>query len=365
MAGNSRGVARVNASGGDIDTAVAAAVEAANSGGRTMPNLHVIAGVGETPSYPKVRKIGLTDLKQALAGGIDDFSAMPTHVLFLGILYPLVGLFLACLTFGYEVVPLLFPLASGFALLGPFAAVGLYELSRRRELGLESSWTNAFDVLRSPSRDAILALGFLLMAIFLIWLATAELLFRSVFGYTTPDSITQFVRDVLTTPRGWTLIVAGNALGFLFAVLVLILSVVSFPLLLDREVGAAVAIHTSVRAVLANPVPIAIWGLIVALALLIGSLPFLLGLAVVMPVLAHATWHLYRRLVEPDLSPRPEYRPQPKAPRYAADFPAALFPSRLLGGEPSAAPPAVPPETSAGDAAQPAPETSETTNSRP
>lgn len=353
MAGNSRGVARVNASGGDIDTAV----EAANSGGRTMPNLHVIAGVGETPSYPKVRKIGLTDLKGALAGGIDDFSAMPTHVLFLGILYPLVGLFLACLTFGYEVVPLLFPLASGFALLGPFAAVGLYELSRRRELGLESSWTNAFDVLRSPSRDAILALGFLLMAIFLIWLATAELLYQSLFGFSTPGSLTQFARDVFTTPRGWTLIIAGNALGFVFAVLVLIMSVVSFPLLLDREVGAAVAIHTSVRAVLANPVPIAIWGLIVALALLIGSLPFLLGLAVVMPVLAHATWHLYRRLVEPDLSPRPEYRPRPKAPRYAADFPAALFPSRAIGGEPSA-------ETSAGDAAQPAEQGSKT-NSPP
>ncbi len=293
-----------------------------------MPNLHVIAGVGETPSYPKVRKIGLTDLKQALAGGIDDFSAMPTHVLFLGILYPLVGLFLACLTFGYEVVPLLFPLASGFALVGPFAAVGLYELSRRRELGLESSWTNAFDVLRSPSRDAILALGFLLMAIFLIWLATAELLYQSLFGFSTPGSLTQFARDVFTTPRGWTLIIAGNALGFVFAVL----------------------------AVLANPVPIAIWGLIVALALLIGSLPFLLGLAVVMPVLAHATWHLYRRLVEPDLSPRPEYRPRPKAPRYAADFPAALFPSRAIGGEPSA----VPPETSAGDAAQPAEQGSKT-----
>jgi uncharacterized membrane protein len=324
-----------------------------------MPNLHVIAGAGETPSYPKVRKIGLTDLKQALAEGIDDFSAMPTHVLFLGILYPLVGLFLACLTFGYEVVPLLFPLASGFALLGPFAAVGLYELSRRREQGLESSWTNAFDVLRSPSRDAILALGFLLMAIFLIWLATAELLYQSLFGFSTPQSLAQFARDVFTTPRGWTLIIAGNGLGFLFAVLVLIMSVVSFPLLLDREVGAAVAIHTSVRAVLANPVPIAIWGLIVALALLIGSLPFLLGLAVVMPVLAHATWHLYRRLVEPDLSPRPEYRPRPKAPRYAADFPAALFPSRLLGGEPSAAPS----ETAAGNAAQPAGETSKPTNS--
>jgi uncharacterized membrane protein len=302
-----------------------------------MPNLHVIAGAGETPSYPTVRKIGLADLKTALAKGIDDFSAMPTHVLFLGFLYPVVGLFLACLTFGYEVVPLLFPLASGFALIGPFAAVGLYELSRRREQGLESSWTNGFDVLRSPSRDAILALGLLLMAIFLIWLGTALLLYRSVFGFTTPASITQFARDVFTTPGGWTLIIAGNAIGFLFAVLVLIISVVSFPLLLDREVGAGVAIHTSVRAVLSNPVPIALWGLIVAVALLVGSLPFLLGLAVVMPVLAHATWHLYRRLVEPDLSPRPEYRPRPKAPRYAADFPAALFPSRTIGEQPAGA----------------------------
>jgi uncharacterized membrane protein len=326
-----------------------------------MPNLHVIAGVGETPSYPKVRRIGLADIREALAKGIDDFSAMPTRVLFLGILYPLLGLFLACLTFGYKVVPLLFPVASGFALLGPFAAVGLYELSRRRELGLESSWTNAFDVLRSPSRDAILALGLLLMAIFLVWLATAELLYQSLFGFTTPESIMQFARDVFTTPRGWTLIIAGNALGFLFAVLVLIMSVVSFPLLLDREVGAAVAIHTSVRAVLANPVPLAIWGLIVAVALVIGSLPLLLGLAVVMPILAHATWHLYRKVVEPDFSPRPQYRPRLKAPRYAADFPAALFPSRTIGGEPSA----VAPETSAGHAGQPAGETSETANSPP
>jgi uncharacterized membrane protein len=341
--------------------------ETAHSGGRTMPNLHVIAGTGETPSYPTVRKIGLADIRQALAEGIDDFSALPTHVLFLGILYPLIGLFLACLSFGYDVVPLLFPLASGFALVGPFAAVGLYELSRRREQGLESSWMNAFDVLRSPSRDAILALGFLLMAVFLIWLATAELLYRSVFGSTTPDSVAQFARDVLTTPRGWTLILAGNAIGFLFAVLVLIISVVSFPLLLDREVGAAVAIHTSIRAVLVNPVAIAIWGLIVAVALLLGSIPFFLGLAVVMPVLAHATWHLYRRVVEPALGPRPEYHPRPREPRYAADFPAALFPSRAIGAEPSGseASPSVPPEPPAGPAREPTQQASPTTARSP
>src|ERR1051326_7773378 len=321
-----------------------------------MPNLHVIAGVGETPSRPVVRKIGLADVRQALAEGIDDFSAMPTHVLFLGILYPLVGLLLAFLTFGYAVVPLLFPLVSGFALLGPFAAVGLYELSRRREQGLESSWTNAFDVVHSPSRDAILALGFLLMAIFLIWLGTAELLYRSVFGYTTPVSVTQFVHDVLATPTGWILIIAGNLVGFLFAVLVLIVSVVSFPLLLDREAGAAVAVLTSIRAVLVNTLPIAIWGLLIAVALVLGSLPFLLGLAVVVPVLAHASWHLYRRVVEPDPTPRREYRPRLRAPRHAADFPAALFPSPSIGVEPQgtdAAAPAVPSKVAAGDARAP------------
>ncbi len=307
-----------------------------------MPNLHVIAGTGETPSSPAVRKIGLAEIRQALAKGIDDFSAMPTHVLFLGVLYPLIGLFLACLSFGYDIVPLLFPLASGFALIGPFAALGLYELSRRREQVLESSWTNAFDVLRSPSRDAILALGFLLMAVFLIWLATAELLYQSVFGYATPNSITEFIRDILTTRQGWTLIIVGNLVGFLFAVLVLVISVVSFPLLLDREVGAAVAILTSIRAVVANPVTIAVWGLIVAVALLLGSIPLFLGLAVVMPVLAHATWHLYRSVVEPNLGPRPEYQPRPREPRYAADFPASLFPSRPIdvaaSGEAGAAP---------------------------
>ena len=264
-----------------------------------MRNLHVIVGVGESPSYPAIRKIGLADIRDALVKGIDDFSVMPTHVLFLGVLYPLIGLLPAFLTLGYEVAPPLFPLASGFALVGPFAAMGLYELSRRREQGLDSSWTNAFDVVRSPSRDALLALGFLLMAIFLIWLATAELLYRSLFGYTTPESIPHFVRQVFTTPAGWTLIVVGNAIGFVFAVIALTISVVSFPLLLDREVGAAVAIHTSVRAVLANPLTMATWGLIVAVALVLGSVPLFLGLAIVMPIPAHATWHLYRKVVEP------------------------------------------------------------------
>jgi uncharacterized membrane protein len=294
-----------------------------------MLNLHVITGAGGSLAYPIIRKIGFADLKDAVAKGIDDFWAMPTHVIFLAIIYPLVGLFLARMTFGYGVVPLLFPLAAGFALIGPFAAIGLYEMSRQREQGVDVNLKHALGLLRCPSLDGIAALGTILMIVFLIWLATAQSLYQSLFGYGSPESIRQFLSDILTTSAGWTLIIAGNGIGFLFAVFVLTISVVSFPLLLDRDVGAIVAMHTSVRAVLRNPLTMAAWGLFVAVALVIGSLPFFFGLAVVMPVLAHSTWHLYRKVVEPDLSPRQDRQdrhPRPKGRRYAADFPAVLFP---------------------------------------
>jgi len=292
-----------------------------------MAQAHVVVGAAEAP--PVIRKIGLADLKDALARGIDDFLAMPSHAVFLCLIYPIVGFVLARLVLGYNVLPMLFPLAAGFALVGPFAAIGLYEMSRRRELGMDVSWRHALDVFRSPSIGPILVLGLFLVAIFLTWLAVAQAIYVANFGYTPAASMPDFIQQVFGTPAGWALIIVGNGVGFLFAALVLTLSVVSFPLLLDRDVGAATAILTSVRAVLANPVMIAIWGLIVAALLALGSIPAFFGLAVVMPVLGHATWHLYRKVVEPDLSTRPRFNePRPKARRYAADFPASLFPAR-------------------------------------
>jgi uncharacterized membrane protein len=263
-----------------------------------MANLHVIVGAG-APARPRVRTIGFADLKDALAKGFADFWAMPTHVMFIGLIYPIIGAALGRVTLGYDVLSLLFPLAAGFALVGPFAAIGLYELSRRREQGLPTTWKNAFDVLHSPSLGAILVLGVLLMIVFAIWLAVAQAIYVATFGDLPAASIPRFIEEVLTTPAGWTLIVVGNGVGLLFALAVLAVSVVSFPLLLDRDVGAAVAVLTSLRAVTANPVMIAAWGLIVAALLLIGSLPFFIGLAIVVPVLGHATWHLYRKVVEP------------------------------------------------------------------
>jgi uncharacterized membrane protein len=166
----------------------------------------------------------------------------------------------------------------------------------------------------------------LLLIIFVLWVAVAQAIYITNFGYTPPALVPDFLRQVLTTPAGWTLIVVGNGVGFLFAAAVLAISVVSFPLLLDRDVGAAVAIVTSVRAVRKNPLTVATWGLIVAALLVVGSLPLFVGLAVVMPVLGHSSWHLYRKLVESDPRSRPEELPRPpRRRRYGAQFPAALF----------------------------------------
>ena len=289
---------------------------------------HLLLGASGPAVRPVVRHITPADLLQALARGLDDFSAMPSHAIFLCVIYPLLGLWLISLASGYSMLPLAFPLAGGFALIGPFAAIGLYELSRRREAGLDAATSHAFDVRYSPSFGAIVLLGLLLMAIFLIWLTVAEAIYVATFGYAAPTSVGQFVRDVFTTPAGWTLIVVGTGTGFLFAVLALTIGAVSFPLLIDRDVGAAVALFTSIRVVVENPLTMALWGFIVAALLVAGSLPFFLGLTVVMPVLGHATWHLYRKAVEPDAVPRPDYRPREQPRRYAAHFPASLFPTR-------------------------------------
>jgi uncharacterized membrane protein len=290
-----------------------------------MTHVHMLTGAEDFHAPPVVRRIGVADLKDALARGLDDFKAMPSHAVFICLIYPLLGLVLCWLTLGYDLLPLLYPLVSGFALLGPFAAIMLYELSRQRERGLPFDLART-SILDSPSFGAMAALGVLLMVIFLIWLAVANAIYVANFGYEPVTSISEFARRVVTTPEGWRLIIVGNGVGLLFAILVLTISVVSFPLLLDRDVGAVEAVLTSVRVVRRNPATMAIWGLIVAVALALGSLPLLLGLTVVMPVLGHATWHLYRKAVEPELNPRPEQPPPAETQRrYAAQFPAALF----------------------------------------
>jgi uncharacterized membrane protein len=280
--------------------------------------------IATEPSKYTVQKIHMVDLRDALHLGWEDFKAVPTHAILLALIYPALGLILARTVLGYSILPLLFPLAAGFALLGPFAALGFYDLSRRREQGEAPTASHALGVLRSPSIGAMVTFGVLLLVLFLVWLAAAQSIYSATFGYAPAASFPDFFHRVMTTPEGHRLIVMGCGAGFLFALIALCVSVVSFPLMLDRHAGAMDAMLTSVRAVTQNPVPMAAWGLIVAALLIAGTIPFFLGLTVIIPVLGHATWHLYRKVIKPVAT---SYEPPPphKARRYAADFPVNLF----------------------------------------
>ncbi|KKB76176.1 cytochrome C oxidase subunit I [Devosia limi DSM 17137] len=269
-----------------------------------MAHFHVIGGAGEKLAHPVVRKIGLSDLFDSLRQGAADFWEKPSHYVLLTLIYPIVGIGLAVWMSGYYTWPMLYPLVGGFALIGPFAALGLYEISRRREMGMDTSWRHAFDVLHSPALASIGGVAVMLFVVFTLWLTAAQTLYESLFGSAPPMALTDLINQILTSPQGWTLIVVGNLLGLAFAIFTLCTTVIAFPLLLDRDVGAFVAVQTSFRAVMKNPVPMAAWGIIVALGLALGMVPLFVGLAVVIPIFGHATWHLYRKVIEPEPSGR-------------------------------------------------------------
>ncbi|PKP83670.1 MAG: hypothetical protein CVT80_12590 [Alphaproteobacteria bacterium HGW-Alphaproteobacteria-2] len=248
---------------------------------------------------PEVRRLEPADIGEALRRGLDDFAALRSDVIFICLLYPVIGACLAWIAFRHEFLPLLFPLLSGFALVGPLAGVGLYEMSRRREAGGTAGWADAFAVMRSPAIAPIAALGVVLLGLFIAWIVAADWIHALTLGPEPPASLTAFLTDVFTTGPGWAMIVLGCSVGLLFAAAALAIGLVSFPLLLDRDVGLPTAVVTSVRVVMASPRTTAAWGLVVAAGLVLGTVPLLLGLIVVLPVLGHASWHLYRRAVLP------------------------------------------------------------------
>jgi uncharacterized membrane protein len=245
-------------------------------------------------TVPAVRKIGYGELRIALQRGWVDFLQAPTQFVFLCVLYPAIGLIAGTLAAGGDAFHLFYPMAAGFALVGPMAALGLYEISRRREGGLPATWLNVFDVARSPAFGSILGLGALLVALFLAWLWAADTIYGATVGQLPRGT---GLWEALGTAQGWRMLWIGNLVGFVFAAVVLVLTAISFPMLLDRNNGVAEAVATSLRAFTVNPLPMAAWGLIVAMVLFAGSLPLFVGLAVALPVLGHATWHLYRLVV--------------------------------------------------------------------
>lgn len=258
----------------------------------------VVDGIGSHKmTRPKVNRIGVGDIRAALRKGAEDFAAFRSDVIFVVALYPVIGFVLAVWSFNAGQVHLLFPLVAGFPLVGPVAAVGLYEMSRRREAGEETDWGAALASLTGRVLGPVLALGFLLVVIFVVWLFAAHIIWVATLGPEPYDSLLVFLRDTLTTSAGRAMLLVGIGVGFIFAAVVLCLSLVSFPMLIDRPVGVPVALATSLAVARRNPGATALWGLIVAVSLVLGTIPLFAGLIVVLPILGHATWHLYRRAV--------------------------------------------------------------------
>ena len=250
------------------------------------------------PAKLAVRQISDSDLRMALRQGLDDFLDLRGDLFFAGLIYTLIGLAAVVMTTNMPLLPFFYPVVAGVGLLGPIAAVGFYELAKRREAGQEVHWFNFLDVRKRPTVDDMGVVAALLLVIFVAWLIAAGVLYVLLFGWTVPQSVPDFLAMVFTTKRGWALIAAGAAVGVVFGWIVLALSVVSLPMLVDRDVSAAQAVSTSWSAAHANKGELFRWGVIVTLLLALGSIPLFVGLAFVLPWLGYSTWHLYTRLVD-------------------------------------------------------------------
>ncbi len=249
------------------------------------------------PAASPVRALTSDDLQWALAAGWDDFKHKRGDLILLPFIYPVVGVLTSVFAFNANLLPLVFPLVGGFALVGPVAAAGFYELARRREAGIDASWWHFLDPLTGRSRLPIAALTLMLAGIFIVWMTVAQVIYGVTLGTLGPANPTTFLRDLFGTSQGITMIVLGNLVGAMFALVTLALAAFSFPMVVDKGTDPLVAVRTSVEAFRRSPATMIGWGVRVAAILALGALPLFIGLLVALPVLGYATWHLYTRAV--------------------------------------------------------------------
>lgn len=248
---------------------------------------------------PRVRAITVDDISAALTDGLRDFRAAPSFGLMVGIVYAIGGNLLFWIAAAWDLALLAYPLAAGFALIAPFAAVGIYELSRRMETGEPTNLSDLVGAVPPHARRELAYMGLVTFFGLLVWIYAAGFVYALFFGM-RPLPTDDIVTMIVSTPRGVAFLVVGNLLGAVLATVVFSISVISYPLLLDRDIDFVTAMIASIRSVLAAPMPMLGWGIFIATLLAIAILPMFLGLVVILPWLGHASWHLYRRATAVD-----------------------------------------------------------------
>ena len=246
---------------------------------------------------PTIQVIGVSDINEAWEQGLRDFRAAPAYGLVLGGVYAAAGILLVLGVAALGLSYLIYPLAAGFVFIGPFAAVGLYEVSRRREANMALTWRAVVGVIVEQRHRQLAWMGLVTVFFFIVWMYQVQLLIALLLGTHTFASVHEFLLALTATPEGILFLLLGNGIGMLLSLVLFLVTFVSFPLLLDRDVDFVTAMITSVRATITNPLPAIGWAITIVLLLILASLPFFLGLVIVLPILGHTTWHLYRKLV--------------------------------------------------------------------
>lgn len=255
-----------------------------------------MTSVGQAKIAPVTVAGDLTigDLWAALGAGLRDFLAYPLFGLFFGLIYVGGGLFVAYALFAWKSPTWLIPATAGFPLIAPFVAVGLYEVSRRREAGLPRSWGAVLGALRGRGDDQIISMGVIVFVAFSFWMIVAHSIFAI---FLAESGIGSESLAIFATPAGIAMVLVGGAVGGLMALAFYAVTVMSLPMLVDREVDFLTAIITSLAVINHNKPVMMAWAVIIAVLLAIAMIPAFLGLLIALPVLGHATWHLYRRAV--------------------------------------------------------------------
>ncbi len=253
------------------------------------------ANVGRAPPF-EIRKIEISDVIECIAKGLHDFGQAPRYGMFFGAIYAIGGLLIVWVAFALDYPYLAYPFVMGFALFAPFGAAGTYEISRRLESGEPLSWSAILGSVWGRNGKELGWLALVSLFTLIIWLDLAVFVFLMFYGADIP-SMQQLVAKIFATPYGVAFLLVGNGLGAIIALFVFSITAVAPPLVVDREVDFVTAMTTSVRAVVANPRPMLAWAIVIGADLAISFATLFVALLVIFPILGHATWHLYRRLI--------------------------------------------------------------------